>query len=119
MRHRKDLGQCKNERIDYQRPGFLIPAPDAPWVECFILDVSEGGIRLDVGGSDVPEIFGVAFNPDGKVLRLCQIAWRRGGRIDARFVTARQLRLSLKRYRDPRLPKLPFATHASCPDVTG
>jgi hypothetical protein len=119
MRHRKDIGQCKNGRIDYQRPGFLIPAPDAPWVECFILDVSEGGIRLDVGGSDVPEIFGVAFSSDGKVLRLCQIAWRRGERIDARFLTARQLRLSQQQYRDPRLQKLASATHASCPDVTG
>jgi hypothetical protein len=55
--------------------------------------VSEGGIRLDVGAlGAVPEIFGVAFSSDGKVIRLCQIAWRRRERIDARFLTARQLR---------------------------
>jgi hypothetical protein len=103
MKHRKDPAHWNDERIDYQRPGFLIPAPDAPWVQCFILDVSENGIRLDVGGAYVPEIFGIAFNADGKVMRLCQIAWRQGERIDARFVTARQLRLGQQPYCDPRL----------------
>jgi PilZ domain len=107
MRHRNDLRGQNNERIDYHRPGFLIPEPDAAWVECFILDVSEGGIRLDVGAlGAVPEIFGVAFNSDGKVIRLCQIAWRRAERIDARFLTARQLRQRQRGYRDPRLQKL-------------
>ena len=97
----------------------MIPAPDAPWVQCFILDVSENGIRLDVGGLYVPEIFGIAFNADGKVMRLCQIAWRRGERIDARFVTARQLRLGQQPYCDPRLQsrvvrpaRFASATHA-------
>jgi hypothetical protein len=62
MRHRNDLRGRNNERIDYHRPGFLIPEPDAAWVECFILDLSEAGIRLDVGAlGAVPEIFGVAL----------------------------------------------------------
>jgi hypothetical protein len=108
MRHRHDLGGRNNERIDYHRPGFLIREPDAAWVECFILDVSEAGIRLDVGAlGAVPEIFGVAFNSDGKVIRLCQIVWRQGERIDARFLTARQLRQRQRGYRDPRLQRLP------------
>ena len=102
------LAAKTTKRVDYHRPGYLIREPDAAWVECFILDVSEGGIRLDVGAlGAVPEIFGVAFNSDGKVIRLCQIAWRRGERIDARFLTARQLRQSQRKYRDPRLQKLP------------
>src|SRR5712672_2163238 len=108
MRHRNDLRGRNNERINYHRPGFLIREPDAAWVECFILDVSEAGVRLDVGAlGAVPEIFGVAFNSDGKVIRLCQIAWRRGERIDARFLTARHLRQRQRKYRDPRLQKLP------------
>ena len=108
MRHRHGLGGRNNERIDYHRPGFLIREPDAAWVECFILDVSEAGVRLDVGAlGPVPEIFGVAFNSDGKVIRLCQIAWRRDERIDARFLTARQLRQGQRKYYDPRLQKLP------------
>ena len=43
-RHRKDLGERKHERIEYRRPGFVIPAPDAPWIECFIVDISESGV---------------------------------------------------------------------------
>ncbi|MEA2890318.1 MAG: hypothetical protein QOI05_1111 [Bradyrhizobium sp.] len=110
MRHRHGLGGRNDQRIDYHRPGFLIREPDAAWVECFILDVSEAGVRLDVGAlGAVPEIFGVAFNSDGKVIRLCQIAWRRDERIDARFLTARQLRQRQRKYHDPRLQKLPAA----------
>src|ERR1700709_2766386 len=108
MRHRNDLRGRNDERINYHRPGFLIREPDAAWIECFILDVSEGGIRLDVGAlGTVPEIFGVAFNSDAKIIRLCQIAWRRGERSDARFLTARQLRQRQREYRDPRLQRLP------------
>ena len=106
MRDRKDLGDRNSARIDYRRPGFLIPAPDAPWLECFILDVSESGICLDVGALVVPELFGVAFNADGKVMRVCKIAWRRGELIGAEFVTAKQLRQIEQEYSDTRLRKL-------------
>jgi hypothetical protein len=36
-----NLGARRHERIEYRRPGFIIPAPDAPWLECFILDISD------------------------------------------------------------------------------
>jgi hypothetical protein len=58
VRHRKDLGARKHERIEYRRPGYIVPAPDAPWIECFILDVSESGICLEVGALAIPQIFG-------------------------------------------------------------
>ena len=50
-RHRKDLGERKHERIEYRRPGFIIPAPDAPWIECFIVDISESGVCLGRGAA--------------------------------------------------------------------
>jgi hypothetical protein len=31
-RDRKDLGARKHVRVDLRKPGFLIPAPDAPWI---------------------------------------------------------------------------------------
>ena len=91
-RHRKDLGDRKNVRIDLYKTGFLIPAPDAPWIECVIVDVSEKGACLDVGALVVPELFGLAFTAGGEVIRVCSVIWRRGGLIGARFVTAKQLR---------------------------
>lgn len=92
MRHRKDLGERKHERIDYGRPGFIIPAPDAPWLECFILDVSDSGLCLEIGALVVPKLFGVSFTSSGAVIRVCELAWRRGELVGARFLSAQQLR---------------------------
>ena len=92
-RHRKELGARKNVRIDLHTTGFLIPAPDAPWIECTIIDVSENGACLDVGALAVPKIFGLAFTGGGEVLRVCMLIWRQGGRLGARFVTAKELKL--------------------------
>jgi hypothetical protein len=92
LRHRRDLGERKEPRVEYQRSGFIIPTPDAPWVECTICDVSEGGLRVDAGSLAVPNIFAVSFTSGGEVLRLCRQVWRRGGLIGACFVSAQQLR---------------------------
>jgi hypothetical protein len=91
-RQRKNLGARKNVRVDLNKPGFLIPAPEAPWIECMILEVSDDGVCLDVGALSVPQIFGLAFTAGGEVLRVCALTWRQGELIGARFVTARELR---------------------------
>lgn len=92
MRHRKDLGDRKQPRVELRRSGFIIPSPDAPWVECTICDVSDGGLRVDAGSLAVPDIFAVSFTSGGEVVRLCRRVWRRGGLIGARFVSTDQLR---------------------------
>jgi hypothetical protein len=104
-RHRKDLGARKHIRVDLQKPGFLIPAPDAPWIECLIVDVSDAGVSLNVGALAVPKLFAVAFTAGGEVLRVCSLVWRRGELLGARFVTAKELRQGA----DPRLAKAPAA----------
>jgi hypothetical protein len=96
-RHRKDLGARKQVRVDLHKPGFLIPAPDAPWIECQILDVSDEGACLEVGALAVPELFGLAFTAGGEVLRVCSLVWRQGEVVGARFVTAKELRQGLVR----------------------
>jgi hypothetical protein len=94
-RYRNDLGKRRHVRVDLYRPGFLIPAPDAPWIECQIVDVSDRGVKLEVGALPVPEIFGLAFTARGEVMRVCSLIWRRGEQVGARFVTARELREGL------------------------
>jgi hypothetical protein len=91
-RDRKDLGARKHVRVELYKPGFLIPAPDAPWIECLILDVSESGVCLEVGALAVPKLFGLAFTAGGEVLRVCSLVWRRGEIVGARFVTVKELR---------------------------
>jgi len=77
-RHRKGLGARKHVRVDLHKPGFLIPAPESPWIECLIVDVSDSGVSLEVGALVVPELSGLAFTAGGEVLRVCSLAWRRG-----------------------------------------
>ena len=109
-RNRKDLGARKHVRVDLQKPGFLIPAPDAPWIECVIVDVSDEGVCLDVGALAVPKIFGLAFTSGGEVLRVCSLIWRRGEMLGARFVTAKELRQGfVQTSADPKLAKTPAA----------
>jgi len=91
-RHRKDLGTRKHVRVNLHKPGFVIPAPDAPWIECTIVDVSEKGACLDVGSLPVPDLFGLAFTATGEVLRVCSLVWRRGELIGAEFLSASELR---------------------------
>ena len=91
-RDRSDLGARKNVRVDLYKTGFLIPAPEAPWIECLIIDVTDNGACLDVGALAVPDLFGLAFTAGGEVLRICSLVWRRGELIGARFVTVKELR---------------------------
>lgn len=114
-RDRKDLRARKQVRVDLYKPGFLIPAPDAPWIECTIIDVSDSGACLEVGALVVPDLFGLAFTAGGEVLRVCLLAWRRGELIGARFVTVKELRQGFEPNdkADPRLPKAAAAPKAA------
>jgi hypothetical protein len=91
-RHRKDLGARKHVRVELHKPGFLIPAPDAPWIECTIVEVSDEGVCLDVGSLPVPKLFGLAFTATGEVLRICSLVWRNGEMVGAEFLSAKELR---------------------------
>jgi hypothetical protein len=91
-RDRKDLGARRHVRVNLHKPGFVIPAPDAPWIECTIIDVSEKGVCLDVGSLPISKLFGLAFTATGKVLRVCSLVWRNGEIVGAEFLSASELR---------------------------
>src|SRR3954463_11630876 len=91
-RARKDLGARKFVRIDLRKRGFLIPAPDAPWIECYIHDISENGASLQVGDLAVPKMFGLSLTAGGAVRRVCALIWRKGELVGVRFLSAQELR---------------------------
>jgi hypothetical protein len=91
-KQRTERGTRRSARVDLYAAGFLIPAPDAPWIACTIVDVSEHGVCLAVGDLAVPKLFGLTFTAAGDVLRVCALIWRRGERIGARYVSAKELR---------------------------
>jgi len=106
-----ELGERKHSRIEFQKAAFVVLEPDGPWIECTIMDISEGGLCLEVGDLPVPKIFMLVMSPDGRVRRACMTAWRRGEMLGARFVTAEQLRQGIAEpgYVDPKLQKKPVA----------
>jgi hypothetical protein len=111
MRKPRYQGGRKHERIDFRRPAFVVFEPEGPWHECMILDISEGGARLEVGSLPVPKIFVLILTPTGEVRRACMTTWRRGNLLGARIVAAKELRRGFepKKYSDPRLIKTPVS----------
>ena len=109
MRKSKEYGGRKHERVELRRSAFVVLTPHGPWLECTLLDISEGGAGLDVGSLPVPKIFLLILTPDGKVRRTCLTAWRRGRLLGANFVSLKQLRQNSRpqNYIDPRLQKMP------------
>ena len=91
-KERKELGKRKHNRVEFYKRGFLIPTPDAPWIECTVLDVGHQGVRLDVGEVPLPDMFGLAFTAGGQVIRVCSLVWRKGEMVGARFLSANELR---------------------------
>ena len=59
---------------------------------CWVVDISDGGVCIQVGALGVPEIFVLALTPSGKVRRACLIAWRQGELSGARFMNANDIR---------------------------
>jgi hypothetical protein len=66
--------------------------PEGPWIECFAIDISDGGACLNVGALEVPLLFGLLATPNGRVRRACLTAWRNNELLGARFLTANELR---------------------------
>ena len=75
----------RHKRFELRRPGFIFCGTSAPLYECFILDISEGGARIEVGELIPPKAFVLLLTPNGSVSRHCVTAWRRGAEIGVRF----------------------------------
>ncbi len=61
-------------------------APDAPLRDCLILDISDEGVRLYVGGLNVPDQFALLVGEDVVTERTYQVIWRRDREIGAKLV---------------------------------
>ncbi len=78
-RDRKDLGARKFVRVDLRKKGFLIPAPDAPRIECCILDISRTTAPAWMWAtSRFPRCSAFPSPRGGEVRRVCALIWRRG-----------------------------------------
>jgi hypothetical protein len=55
--------------------------------DCLVINISKGGVRLNVEGLDVPDEFVLLLSNDGIVQEsTCRLAWRAGDEVGAKFV---------------------------------
>src|ERR1700691_1741577 len=55
--------------------------------DCLVINISKGGVRLNVEGLDVPDEFVLLLVNDGIVQEnTCKVAWRFGDEVGAKFV---------------------------------
>jgi hypothetical protein len=54
---------------------------------CLVTDISDDGVRLNVGGLDVPDEFVLLLSGNGVVRESSyKVVWRRGPEVGAKFV---------------------------------
>jgi hypothetical protein len=61
-------------------------APDAPLRDCLILDMSDEGVRLYIGGLNVPDQFVLLVGEDDATECKYQVIWRRDREIGAKLI---------------------------------
>jgi PilZ domain len=55
--------------------------------DCLVINLSKGGVRLNVEGLDIPDEFVLLLDSDGIVKKsTCKVAWRFDDEIGAQFV---------------------------------
>jgi hypothetical protein len=60
---------------------------DASTRDCLLIDISKGGVRLNVEGLDVSDEFVLFLSNDGIVQEsTCKVTWRFGDEVGAKFV---------------------------------
>jgi hypothetical protein len=57
--------------------------------ECWVTDISDGGVRLFVEGFEVPDQFTLVFDTDIRP-RECRVVWRLGHELGCEFTDGRQ-----------------------------
>ena len=90
-RDRKDLGSRKFVRVDLRKPGFLIPAPDAPWISA-TSSIFPPTVPASTSATWRSEDVRPFADLGGEVRRVCSLIWRKGEMVGVRFISARELR---------------------------
>jgi hypothetical protein len=81
MLRRRSLRRCHCYAAKIQLGADAL-APD-----CLLINVSDGGVRLNVEGLDVPDEFVLFLYDKGTVQKSsCKVVWRDGNEIGAKFI---------------------------------
>ena len=76
-------------REQVQRPGVVVHGRSGRSVACTIMDVSDGGARLLLSESDLPDRGLTLIDQQKKTLADCLVVWRKGHFVGVSFAVAR------------------------------
>jgi hypothetical protein len=78
----------REARQRYYRPAKIKLAAGARPCDCTVVDISDGGVRLNVEGLDVPDEFVLLISNDRKVQeKAYKVVWRFGNELGAKLVS--------------------------------
>jgi hypothetical protein len=79
----KDRRKHKRRVVNY--PAWIALDTDE-LQDCMVLDISEGGAKLDIKGDDnTPELFALVLSKQGSPRRACRVVWRAVNQIGVQF----------------------------------
>ena len=81
----QEIDTRKYERKEIVLAATMALGEDLAPRDCIILDISDGGARLDVGPLPVPKIFTLLLSANGNVSRACVLRWRKEQQIGVEF----------------------------------
>jgi hypothetical protein len=81
----EEIDNRKYERKEIVLAAAMALGEDLAPRDCIILDISDGGARLDVGPLPVPETFTLLLSANGNVRRTCVLRWRKEQQIGVEF----------------------------------
>jgi hypothetical protein len=77
----------RSSRRRYYHATKIQLGADTPARDCLVINISKGGVRLNVEGLDVPDEFVLFLSSDGIVQETtCKVVWRFGDEVGAKFV---------------------------------
>ena len=78
----------REARRRYYRPAKIKLGVGTRARDCFVIDISDGGVRLNVEGLDVPDEFVLLISNEPEVHeRAYKVVWRFGNELGARLVS--------------------------------
>ena len=75
----------RSERHTMRGPAQILFGTGSLPRDCWISDISDGGVRLHAEGVEVPDDFVLVF-ANKTIRRECHVAWRLGHEVGAEFV---------------------------------
>jgi len=75
--------QRKSERFAVKKPATIIVPPGIS-IESVVTDISDGGARILIRDTELPEVFMLQFSESGQH-RHCRVVWRRNSEIGVAF----------------------------------